>query len=69
MNGILESLAGKSPIGMKIGKEAFYAMQDMGFEDALDFLCQKLGEVAATQDAVEGITAFIEKRPPVFKGK
>lgn len=69
VNGILESLAGKSPIGMKIGKEAFYAMQDMGFEDALDFLCEKLGEVAATEDAVEGITAFIEKRPPVFKGR
>ncbi len=66
---ILKSLAAKSPIGMKIGKDAFYAMQDMGFEDALDFLCQKLAEVAATEDAVEGITAFIEKRPPVFKGK
>jgi enoyl-CoA hydratase/carnithine racemase len=66
---ILKSLAGKSPVGMKIGKEAFYAIQDMGFEDALDFLCQKLGEVAATEDAVEGITAFIEKRPPIFKGR
>ena len=66
---ILESLAAKSPIGMKIGKEAFYAMQDMEFEDALDFLSEKLAEVASTQDAVEGITAFIEKRAPVFKGK
>jgi enoyl-CoA hydratase/carnithine racemase len=66
---ILVSLAGKSPIGMKIGKDAFYAMQDMGFEDALDFLCQKLGEVAATEDAVEGMTAFIEKRAPIFKGR
>jgi enoyl-CoA hydratase/carnithine racemase len=66
---ILQSLAGKSPIGMKIGKEAFYSMQDMGFEDALDFLCRKLGEVASTEDAVEGITAFIEKRIPIFKGR
>ncbi len=66
---ILQSLAAKSPIGMKIGKDAFYAMQDMGFEDALDYLCQKLGEVAATEDAVEGITAFIEKRTPVFRGR
>ena len=66
---VLKSLASKSPIGMKIGKEAFYAMADMPFEEALDFLSGKIAEVAATEDAREGITAFIEKRKPVFKGK
>jgi enoyl-CoA hydratase/carnithine racemase len=66
---ILESLAAKSPIGMKIGKEAFYAMADMPFEDAVDFLSGKIAEVAATDDAREGITAFIEKRKPEFKGR
>lgn len=69
VNKVLKTLAKKSPIGMKIGKEAFYAMGDMPFEEALDFLGQKLAEVAATEDAVEGITAFIEKREPVFKGR
>ena len=38
-------------------------------QEAIDFLAQKIGEVASTQDAVEGITAFIEKRDPVFTGK
>jgi enoyl-CoA hydratase/carnithine racemase len=66
---ILQSLTSKSPIGMKIGKEAFYAMADMPFEEALDFLSGKIAEVAATEDAREGITAFIEKRKPEFKGK
>jgi enoyl-CoA hydratase/carnithine racemase len=66
---VLKSLAAKSPVGMKIGKEAFYAMDSMPFEEALDYLCGKLAEVASTEDAVEGITAFIEKRSPVFKGK
>ena len=66
---ILDSLAAKSPIGMKIGKEAFYAMDDMPFEEAVDFLSGKIAEVAATDDAREGITAFIEKRKPKFKGR
>ena len=66
---VLKSLASKSPIGMKIGKESFYTMADMPFEEALDFLSGKIAEVAATEDAREGITAFIEKRKPVFKGR
>jgi enoyl-CoA hydratase/carnithine racemase len=69
VKAVLENLAGKSPIGMKLGKEAFYQMADLPFEKALDFLSGKLGEVAATEDAKEGITAFIEKRKPVFTGR
>ncbi len=65
----LNSLAAKSPVGIKIGKEAFYTMADMPFEEAVDFLSVKIAEVAATEDAREGITAFFEKRKPVFKGK
>ena len=69
VNRVSRGLAQKSPIGMKIGKEAFYAMADMPFEEAVDFLSGKIAEVASTADAREGITAFIEKRKPVFKGK
>jgi len=66
---ILAALVAKSPIGLKLGKEAFYSMADMPFEAAVDYLCGKLAEVVSTEDAVEGITAFIEKRKPIFKGK
>lgn len=66
---ILDALASKSPIGMAMGKRAFYAVADLPLEDSLDYLAEKLLEVAGTQDALEGITAFLEKRPPMFTGK
>ena len=69
VNAVLKSLASKSPIGMKIGKEAFYEVADMPLKDALSFLSEKLKDVVSTEDAAEGITAFIEKRQPVFKGR
>lgn len=65
----VKKLAAKSPIGLKIGKQAFYRMDDMPLEEGLDFLAGKLKEVISTEDAMEGITAFIEKREPEFKGK
>jgi enoyl-CoA hydratase/carnithine racemase len=65
----LNLLASKSPIGMRIGKEAFHAMSDMPFEEAVDYLCEALGRAISTEDAMEGMTAFMQKRKPNFKGK
>jgi enoyl-CoA hydratase/carnithine racemase len=66
---VAAALAGKSPIGIRLGKQAFYEMADMPLREALLYLSQKLKEVAATGDAREGITAYQEKRPPQFKGR
>jgi len=69
VNAILENLRKNSLIGMKIGKQAFYRMRDMPFEEALDYLAEQLKAVFQTQDAQEGITAFLEKREPEFRGR
>ena len=65
---VLDILTSKSPIGMRIGKQAYYAMANLPLNEALNFLSEKIREVAGTEDAKEGITAFIEKRQPNFTG-
>jgi len=65
----LSILTSKSPIGTRMGKEAFRVMSDMPFEPAVDYLCEALGRVISTRDATEGMAAFLQKRPPNFIGK
>jgi enoyl-CoA hydratase/carnithine racemase len=65
----LKILTSKSPIGIRIGKEAFRAIDTMLFERAVDYLCEALEKVISTADAKEGMLAFIEKREPTFKGR
>ncbi len=66
---ILAALAAKSPVGIKLGKQAFRTVEGLPLGPAIETLAAKLSEVAATKDAAEGITAFLEKRPPVFIGE
>ncbi len=62
-------LAGKSPVIMRLGKEAMRRQMDMPLDDALDFLRAQLTLAQSTEDIVEGVTAFFEKRDPVWKGR
>ncbi|HZN90027.1 MAG TPA: enoyl-CoA hydratase/isomerase family protein [Thermoleophilaceae bacterium] len=63
------SLAGKSPVLMKLGKDAMYRQLDMPFEDALDFLRAQLSLAFTTEDIQEGVKAFFEKREPRWSGR
>jgi enoyl-CoA hydratase/carnithine racemase len=65
---VLKKLCEKSPLSIKMGKQAFIEAEQKPLKDAIDYLSKKLIEVASTEDAIEGISAFLEKRSPVFKG-
>jgi enoyl-CoA hydratase/carnithine racemase len=62
-------LASKSPVIMRLGKEAMFRQQDMAFADALDYLRSQLSLAMTTEDIVEGVQAFFEKREPDWKGR
>jgi enoyl-CoA hydratase len=62
-------LASKSPVVMKLGKDAMARQIDMPLYEALDYLCSQLTIELGTEDAIEGVTAFFEKREPEWKGR
>ncbi len=64
-----QKLASKSPLVMKLGKDAMWRQLDMPLVDALDYLRSQLTIELSTEDAIEGVTAFFEKREPEWKGR
>jgi enoyl-CoA hydratase len=62
-------LASRSPVMMRLGKQAMYRQLDMPFEDALDFLRAQLSLAFTTDDIQEGVQAFFEKREPKWTGR
>ena len=62
-------LAAKSPVMMRLGKDAMFRQLDMPFEEALDFLRSQLTIAFSTDDIQEGVRAFFEKREPNWSGR
>lgn len=62
-------IASKSPLTLKIGKEAFYKQLDKDMAGAYEYCSKVMVENMMARDAEEGIDAFLEKREPVWKGE
>lgn len=62
-------IASKSPLTLRFGKEAFYEQVEMGLDDAYAYTGRVMVENMLARDAEEGISAFIGKRPPEWKGE
>jgi enoyl-CoA hydratase/carnithine racemase len=62
-------LAQKSPVALQIAKKAFYAAADMDYFRAFEYMNEAFARLCSTEDAKEGVSAFLGKRSPVWKQK
>lgn len=60
-------LAQKSPLALQIAKKAFYTASDMDYDRAFQYMNEAFARLCTTQDAREGVDAFLNKRAPVWK--
>ena len=69
----IERLAGsilaKSAVAVKMGKGMFYKQLEMGLADAYDYASEVMACNMMSEDAGEGIDAFMQKRKPVYTGR
>lgn len=62
-------LAQKSPVALQLAKKAFYAAADLEYHKSFEYMNEAFARLCTTEDANEGISAFLEKRRPVWKEK
>ncbi|MGH2740540.1 MAG: enoyl-CoA hydratase/isomerase family protein [Actinomycetota bacterium] len=66
---LIDELAGKSPAILKLGKRSFVGAEDLDFGRAIQHLKETLAENLEAEDLVEGVSAFLQKRKPDWKGR
>jgi len=65
---VIDVLAAKSPLALRMGRRSFYAMRDMELAQALEYTGELLALLVFSRDGQEGVRAFLDKRPPEWKG-
>jgi enoyl-CoA hydratase/carnithine racemase len=66
---LAERIASASSLTVGIGKRAFYRQIDLGLEAAYELCQEVMSENATAEDAQEGMSAFLEKRTPTWRGR
>jgi enoyl-CoA hydratase len=64
-----KELAGKAPVALKVAKALIEKGGEVDLESALALEREGFGVVASSEDLQEGVSAFTEKRKPIWKGK
>jgi enoyl-CoA hydratase/carnithine racemase len=69
VNALATKLAGKAPAAMRLGLRAYHKQCELSLEEALPYLQEQLMACLGTEDAQEGVMAFLQKRQPVWTGR
>ncbi len=65
--GLARKIAGKSPLAVQLGKKSFYKMADLEYSKAFEMVNNHFAMLCSTEDAHEGVDAFLNKRKPEWK--
>ena len=66
---LTDAIVSKSSVAVATGKQMFYKQLEMGVEEAYQFASETMACNMMAEDVGEGIDAFIQKRPPVWRGR
>jgi enoyl-CoA hydratase/carnithine racemase len=68
-DALVTALADKPPVAVRLGKKAFFAAMGSSLEAGLEAMQAQLSLLNTTEDAAEGVGAFLAKRKPEWKGR